>query len=191
LEAGVRLLERKLVYSGWGRFLLLEVELGEGRRAERQIEDHGEAAAVLPYDPGRRVALVCRQPRVGPLYSGFEPHLVEAAAGMIDPGEAASATAVREAFEELGVRLRQVEPVVAAWSMPAVSSERIHLYLASYEAADRVADGGGVADEGEEIEVLEQPLKALLQAADEGALTDIKTLALVWALARRRPDLFV
>jgi len=57
----VRLLERKLVYSGWGRFLLLEVELGDGRLVQRQIEDHGEAAAVLPFDPERRVALVCRR----------------------------------------------------------------------------------------------------------------------------------
>ena len=186
----MRLLERKLVYSGWGRFLLLDVELADGRTVERQIEDHGEAAAVLPYDPGRRVALLCRQPRVGPLYSGFEPHLVEAAAGLIDPGEAAADTAVREALEELGVRLRTVEPLAAAWSMPAVSSERIHLFLAPYEAADRVAAGGGVADEGEEIEVLEWPLKALLEEADAGTIVDIKTLALVWALARRRPDLF-
>ena len=186
----MRLLERKLVYSGWGRFLLLDVELGDGQKAERQIEDHGEAAAVLPYDPERRVALVCRQPRVGLLYSGFEPHLIEAAAGVIDPGEEAAVTAVREAFEELGVRLASVEPVVAAWSMPAVSSERIHLFLAPYGEADRVAAGGGMADEGEEIEVLERPLGELLMEADEGALTDIKTLALVWALARRRPELF-
>ena len=186
----MRLLERKLVYSGWGRFLLLQVAFGDGRTAERQIEDHGEAAAVLPYDAARRMALVCRQPRVGPLYSGFEPHLVEAAAGMIDRGEEPAATAVREAFEELGVRLASIEPVAAAWSMPAVSSERIHLFLAPYAAADRVTAGGGLAEEGEEIEVLERPLKALLQDADAGRLTDLKTLALVWALARRRPDLF-
>ena len=186
----MRLIERKLVYSGWGRFLLLDVELGDGRVVERQIEDHGDAAAVLPYDAERRVALVCRQPRIGPLYGGFPPHLVEAAAGVIDPGEDAAAAAAREAFEELGVRLRTVEPVVAAWSMPAVSSERIHLFLAPYEAADRVAAGGGVADEGEEIEVLERPLADLLRDADAGTLTDLKTLALVLTLARRRPELF-
>ena len=186
----MRLLERKLVYSGWGRFLLLDVGLGDGRVVKRQIEDHGEAAAVLPYDPERGVGLVCRQPRVGPLYSGFEPHLVEAAAGLIEPGEDAADTAAREALEELGVRLRTVEPVVAAWSMPAVSSERIHLFLAPYAAADRVAVGGGLADEGEEIEVLETPLADLLRGADAGTLADLKTLALVWALARRRPDLF-
>lgn len=186
----MRLVERKLVYSGWGRFLLLEVELGDGRIVERQIEDHGEAAAVLPFDADRRVGLVCRQPRIGPLYAGFEPHLVEVAAGMLDPGEAPASAAMREAFEELGVRLGAVESVVAAWSMPAVSSERIHLFLAPYRAADRVAAGGGVAGEGEEIEVLERPLKALLQEADAGTLTDIKTLALIWALARRHPELF-
>ena len=186
----MRLLERRVVYSGWGRFLLLEVELGDGRKVVRQLEDHGEAAAVLPYDAERRMGLVVRQPRVGPLYSGFEPHLVEAAAGMIDAGEEAAATAVREAFEELGVRLAAVEPVVAAWSMSAVSSERIHLFLAPYSSADRVAAGGGMAEEGEEIEVLERPLKALLAEADAGELTDLKSLTLVWALARRRPDLF-
>jgi nudix-type nucleoside diphosphatase (YffH/AdpP family) len=186
----LRLIDRRKIYSGWGRFLLLDVQLGDGRVVERQIEDHGEAAAVLPYDAGRKVALVARQPRTGPLYSGFEPHLVEAAAGVIDPGEAPAVTAVREALEELGVRLGTVEPVVAAWSMPAVSSERIHLFLAPYSADDRVAPGGGMEDEGEEIEVLELPLATLLAEADAGTLTDIKTLALVWALARRRPELF-
>lgn len=186
----MRLLDSKTIYSGWGRFLLIKVRLGDGRAAERQIEDHGEASAVLPYDAARKTALLVRQPRIGPLYGGFEPHLVEAAAGMIDPGEAPDATAVREAFEELGVRLPKLEPVAAAWSMPAVSSERIHLYLAPYGEGDRVAAGGGMAEEGEEIEVLELPLRELLDQADNGTLQDLKTLALVWALARRRPELF-
>lgn len=186
----MRLIDRRMIYSGWGRFLLLDVELGDGRIHQRQIEDHGEAAAVLPYDPRRKTALLVRQPRVAPLYSGLEPYLVEAAAGMIDPGEAPAATAAREALEELGVRLGEIEPVVGAWSMPACSSERIHLFLAPYAAADRVAAGGGMEEEGEEIEVLELPLQTLLDQADAGELTDLKTVALVWALARRKPELF-
>ena len=186
----MRLIDRKMIYSGWGRFLMLEVQLGDGRIVQRQMEDHGEAAAVLPYDADRKTALLVRQPRIGLLYGGSDPYLVEAAAGMIDPGESAAGAAVREALEETGVMLGEVEPVAATWSMPSVSSERIHLYLAPYSAADRVAEGGGMADEGEEIEVLELPLKTLLEQADAGTLTDIKTLALVWALARRRPELF-
>lgn len=186
----MRLVGQKTIYSGWGRFFELDVALGDGRVVLRQLEDHGEASAVLPYDSARRTALLVRQPRVGPLFSRFDPWLLEAAAGVIDAGEAPEATAVREAFEELGVRLTSLEPVTAAWSMPAVSSERIHLYLAPYAVADRVAAGGGMADEGEEIEVVEWPLGALLAEADAGGITDMKTLILVWALARRRPDLF-
>jgi nudix-type nucleoside diphosphatase (YffH/AdpP family) len=186
----LRLVGQKTVYSGWGRFLLLDVRLAGGKRVERQMEDHGEAAAVLPYDPVRRTALVVRQPRVGPLFKGFEPHLVEAAAGIIDPGETPEVSAAREALEELGLRLGPLEPVVGAWSMPGMSSERIHLFLAPYAADDRVAAGGGLEHEDEEIEVLELPLRDLLAEADAGRLTDIKTLALVWALARRRPELF-
>ena len=186
----MRIVGRKTVYSGWGRFFILDVALSDGQRVERQLEDHGEASAVLPYDEERGVALLVRQPRVGPLFCGFDPWLLEAAAGIIDPGEAPDGAAVREALEELGVRLTALEPVVAAWSMPGISSERIHLYLASYAAADRVAAGGGMAEEGEDIEVIETPLKALLARADAGGITDMKTLILVWALARRRPDLF-
>ena len=186
----MRLFNRHIVYSGWGRFLTADMELDSGVVVHRQIEDHGEAAAVLAYDPERRTALLVRQPRAGPLYSGFDAYLVEAAAGRIEEGDEAEATVVREAMEELGVRLKGVEPVVAAWSMPAVSSERIHLYLAACSAADRVGAGGGLEEEHEEIEVLELPLKEVLRRADAGELPDIKTLALVWALARRRPELF-
>ena len=169
---------------------MLDVELGDGRIMQRQFEDHGEASAVLPYDEIRRMALMVRQPRVGPLYSGHDPYLLEAAAGLIEPGEAPDAAVRREALEELGVRLGAVEFVTATWSVPAVSSERIHLYLAPYATADRITAGGGVVEEGEEIEVLELPLKHLLGLADAGQITDIKTLALIWALARRRPDIF-
>jgi len=124
----VRLLERKLVYSGWGRFLSLDIELSDGRVVERQVEDHGEAAAVLPFDAERRVALVCRQPRIGPLYVGVEPNLVEAAAGMIDRGEDPGATAIREALEELeaasAVRNGRAEIGDAAQRVPVEEVER-------------------------------------------------------------------
>ena len=187
----MRITGQHTIFSGWSRFLVLDIALGDGRPAKRQLEDHGEAAAVLPYDAERRVALLVVQPRLAPLYKGMDALLLEAAAGIIDPGETPTDAALREAFEEAGVRLIALEPVAWAWSIPSVSSERIHLYLAPYRAEDRISDGGGLAEEGEEIEVVEMPLKAILAKADAGELTDMKTLILVWALARRRPDLFL
>ena len=43
-------------------------------------------------------------------------------------------------MEEAGLRLNKVEAVVRAWSMPGISTERMDLFLAAYETADRVAD---------------------------------------------------
>jgi hypothetical protein len=90
----------------------------------------------------------------------------------------------------VGLRLPTLEPVGAFWSMPGVSTERMHLFLAPYGEADRVGAGGGLAAEHEEIEVVETPLAELARLADAGELTDMKTFALVQALRLRRPDLF-
>ena len=81
------ILDKTLVYDGWGRFLLLDVEVANGVVVKRQLDDHGLAACVLAYDPGRRTALLASQPRVGPLFMGLEPRLAEAAAGMFDAEE--------------------------------------------------------------------------------------------------------
>jgi nudix-type nucleoside diphosphatase (YffH/AdpP family) len=186
----MQLVEMKTVYQGWGRFLLLTVRLGNGAVVQRQLEDHGVAASVLPYDAARRVALMARMPRPGPMFQGDDAMIMEACAGIVDPGETAEACARREAMEELGVRLTDLEPLGRAYTAPGASSEAISLYLAPYAAADRIAAGGGLAAENEEIEVLELPLAELARQADAGEVRDLKTLALILALRSRRSDLF-
>ena len=74
--------------------------------------------------------------------------------------------------------------------MAGVSTEKMYLFLAEYGAASRVAAGGGLSDENEEIEVVEIALKDLAAMADGGGLTDLKTYALVQALRLKRPELF-
>jgi hypothetical protein len=88
------------------------------------------------------------------------------------------------------LRLDAVEPVGQVWTMPGISTERMHLFLAPYRAADRVAPGGGLAEEHEDISVLEVALSDLKAMAERGELHDLKTLALVQALMLRRPELF-
>ena len=78
-----------------------------------------------------------------------------------------------------------------SWAMPAVSTERIHLFLAPYQDfRPRQVPGGGLAHEGEDIAVEVLPLDALAAMADKGQLGDMKTALLVYALRHRRPDLF-
>ena len=119
-----------------------------------------------------------------------EADLIEACAGLIDQGESPEAAVRREALEELGLAVGSVELLASSWPMAAISTEKVHLYLAPYRDADRVGPGGGLASEHENITVLEMPLDDILNRVRTGCLTDMKTLVLVLALKDRHPELF-
>jgi nudix-type nucleoside diphosphatase (YffH/AdpP family) len=175
-------------HRGWATFHVAQVRLGDGTIIKREIEDHGNAACVLPYDPARKTAIMVRQLRVPVVHAGGTETLIEPPAGLIDPGEDGAKAAQREALEETGIRLSALEPVATLWTMPGVSTERMSMFLGAYSAADRVNAGGGIDDEG--IEVIEIELKELAAMADAGTLTDLKAFTLVQTLRLRRPDLF-
>ncbi|HEX2725117.1 MAG TPA: NUDIX hydrolase [Beijerinckiaceae bacterium] len=184
-----QIIDVRTIYEGWGRLLAIRIRLPDGQVITREVEDHGAAVSVLPYDPDRRVATLVRQFRAPVFHATGQPDLLEAPAGMLDEDDPA-ACARREALEEVGLTLTSLEPVGAAWTTPGVSTELMHLYLAPYRAADRTGAGGGVADEHENITICEISLAELAAMADAGSLADVKTLALVQTLRLRRPDLF-
>jgi nudix-type nucleoside diphosphatase (YffH/AdpP family) len=147
--------------------------------------------AVLPYDPERRVALLVRLPRAPALYAQGLATLLEAPAGMLDKKDEDPADcARREAMEEAGLRLGALEPIARTWISSGVMTERIQLYLAPYGAADRIGEGGGVAEEHEDITVEEISLATLAAMADAGEIDDLKTLTLIMTLRVRQPALF-
>jgi nudix-type nucleoside diphosphatase (YffH/AdpP family) len=176
------------IHSGWATILIATVRLADGRTFRREIEDHGAAACVLPYDPERRTAVLVRQFRVPVYYAAREPHTLEAIAGIVEEADPAK-TARREAREEAGLELGAIEPVGEGWTMPGVSTERMHLYLATYR--DRAREGRGGVDEDEDITAVELGLNELARLAETGKLVDIKTLVLVQTLRLRRPQLFL
>jgi nudix-type nucleoside diphosphatase (YffH/AdpP family) len=184
-----RIIEAKTLHEGWGTLLALRIALPDGRVMTREILDHGSAVAVLPYDPVRRTAIVVRQFRAAVFYADRRPDLIEALAGMLD-GDAPETCARREAEEEVGLHLRALEPVGAAWSLPGASTERPPLFLAPYSPEDRTGEGGGLFDEHEDITAVEMALPELARMADAGEIFDLKTLALVQTLRLRRPELF-
>ena len=179
----------KTLYKGWTEFMIVTVRMPGGETIEREVEDHGAAAAVLPYDPERRTAILVRQFRAPVCVARESQDLLEAIAGIVE-NENPSKTASREAMEEAGLELETLEPAGTHWTAPGISTERITLFLAPYRASQKTGDGGGIESEHERITVEEIKLDELAKRADNGELNDLKTFALVQTLRLRHPELF-
>jgi nudix-type nucleoside diphosphatase (YffH/AdpP family) len=182
------IIDRRVIHDRWSIFSEVVVRLPNGAIEKRAVENHGNAAAVLLYDPDRRMALLVSQPRAPVMEEGAAP-LLEVVAGRVE-GKSAEDTARAEAMEEAGVAIGELEKVATLWPMPAVSTERISLYLAAYSPGERIGPGGGAEDENECITMHEIPLAELWSLAEADALGDAKTYMLVQALKLRRPALF-
>jgi nudix-type nucleoside diphosphatase (YffH/AdpP family) len=180
------LTDTETLYDGWVKLLRARLRTAGGQVMAREIEDHGEAACVLPYDPDARRAILVRQLRAPVLYAAGRGTTLEAIAGMVE-AEDPAACARREAMEEAGVTVEHVEPVSVAWTMPGISTERMHFFLALYRAG---APLEARSADDEEVEVVEMALGELARLADTGELDDLKTLFLVQTLRLRQPGLF-
>lgn len=167
-----------------GRFDLTRTEIevteddGSTRTLKHEVYRHGLAAAVLLYDPKRRLVTLVKQFRAGAYLSDGALATIEVCAGMLD-GDRPEVCAVREAREETGLAIRAPHHVFDAYMSPGGMSEKIACFVASYSEADRVGDGGGV-DEDEHIEVVEVPFAEALAMIERGAIADAKTIALLY-----------
>jgi len=144
----------------------------------RQTYDRGDGAVILPYDPDQSTVLLVRQFRYPAYVTGHAEPLIEACAGLLDEND--PETAIRkEAEEELGYRLGDIQRVYAPYMSPGSVTERLTFFTAHYSPADRISDGGGAADEGEDIEVMEIALDEALAMTRDGRIIDAKTIMLV------------
>jgi len=159
---------------------------GRWSTLQRETYDRGDGATILLHDDARSTVLLTRQFRF-PAYVNDHPDgmLLETAAGLLD-GDDPEAAIRREVAEELGVAVGPVAHVFTAYMSPGSVTERVHFYAAPYTQRDRTGPGGGVADEGEDIEVVELRLDDALAMIGDGRIVDGKTIMLLqwWALGR-------
>ena len=151
---------------------------GEWQTQARESYDRGNAATLLPYNLAQRSVILVRQFRYPAYVNGYDDLLIEAAAGMLD-NETPEIRIRAEVEEETGYRLAEVRKIFEAFMSPGAVTEKIHFFVAEYESDMRIGSGGGLASEGEDIEVLELPIDQALAMMGDGRIVDAKTIMLL------------
>ena len=151
---------------------------GKWQVQHRETYDRGNAATVLLYNLARRTVVLVRQFRYPAYVNGHDDLMIEAAAGLLD--DASPETRIRaEAEEETGYRLGAIRKIFEVFMSPGSVTEKLHFFVAEYDDAMRIGTGGGLASEGEDIEVLELPIDGALAMITDGRIVDAKTIMLL------------
>ena len=175
-------LETRLLSDNWAELkttrLRLTMSDGSSQEQWRETYDRGDGAVILPFDPARRHVLLGQQFRWPAAYVGADPHLIEAAAGLLDDADP-EARIKAEAEEELGLFLTNPTRLFDLFMSPGSVTERLTFFVAEYSAAQAIERIGGIREEGEEIEILDLPLAAALDMIATGEIRDAKTVILL------------
>ncbi|MEU1311546.1 NUDIX domain-containing protein [Streptomyces cinnamoneus] len=182
-EPSVRIESVETVADDW--FTLRSYRLAATRRdgsaqhLTRLSFDRGDRAAVLLHSRTSGTVVLTGQFRLPALlHDAPGGELLEAPGGLLDDADAREAVR-REAEEETGYRVGDLCPAFVTYLAPQLSSERTHLFTAEYDPALRTGPGGGVAEEGEDIRVLELTLEEAIEKVTRQPAADAKTLLLL------------
>jgi nudix-type nucleoside diphosphatase (YffH/AdpP family) len=185
----VRIGRVEVVAKAWGTLRRTELELrrpdGTWVEQVRETYDRGNGATILLHDPERDTVLLVRQFR-DPAYANGHPdgYLLEAPAGLLDDEDALTGIR-REAEEETGVRVRDVEQLFELYMSPGSVTERIAFFRATYRHGDATGPSG--ADDADDLEVVEVTLDEAMRMIEDGRIVDAKTVILLQQAVLARP----
>lgn len=190
-ERPYRIVSEEVVWRGFVRLTKYQVDLqardGTWHRHSREVHDHGSGVACLLYNEERDTVLLTRQLRLPVALGGAhgDDLSIEVPAGLLE-GADPKTRIEQELVEETGHHARDLEEVYALFCSPGLITEKIHLFLGTYRDGDRIAEGGGLVEEGERIEILHLPFSEALHMCRDGRIFDAKTVILLQELALRR-----
>ena len=153
---------------------------GSTSTIERELFVRGNVVGVLPYDPATDEVVLIEQFRIGAMYQQPDPWLCEIIAGMIDTDETPEQVAVREAHEEAGLQLENLELISHYLASPGASTEEVFVYFAQTDLS-QVGGIHGLADEGEDILVRRMSADAAIRMLDTREVRNaLSIIALQW-----------
>ncbi|ODS13765.1 NUDIX domain-containing protein [Pseudoalteromonas tetraodonis] len=187
----VRLKPIENLYDGFFKINLYQFKHalfagGESEVIRREILERGDAVAVLPYDPVTEQVLLIEQIRIGAIKSKHTPWLLECIAGMTDGSEDYESVVKKEAFEEAGLNLTELEFMLSYLSSPGGTTERLYLYLAHADLSQINTGIYGLDTEGEDIKTHIMHLDEALERLNRGEIDNAATVICLQWLALNR-----
>ena len=146
---------------------------------KREVYDRGNGAAILLYNTKQKTVILTQQFRLPTYLNGNKTGmLVEVCAGLLDQDNPEQCI-IRETEEETGYRISKVKKVMESYMSPGTVTEILHLFVGEYDESMRVSDGGGVAHEEENIEVIEMLFDEAYTMIESGEMKDAKSIILL------------
>ncbi len=152
---------------------------GSWQTQSREAYDRGNGATILLYNKQFQTVILTRQFRLPTFINGnLTGMLIEACAGLLDKDNPEDCIK-RETEEETGYKITKVKKVFEAYMSPGSVTEILYFFIAEYKSSMKINDGGGVAHEQEDIEVLEYPVATAIAMIGSGEIKDAKTIMLL------------
>lgn len=173
-----------ILSSFWGKLERIDFDFKFKNNTWKSLshEAYGKSdgVAVLLYNTKTKKVILSRQFRIPVYIAGVSNgYSIEVCGGAIDEGESPEACVIREAQEELGYQISNLKAISTVFLSPGIVRERVHLFIAEYNDAQRIDNGGGLASENEEIEVLEMLFLEALQMITSKEIIDARTIMLL------------
>src|SRR5690554_2717843 len=156
-----------------------QTENGDWKTQSREVFDRGDGAALLLYNLENRSIILTQQFRLPAYLNGTKNGmLIEACAGLLE-GDDPETCIKKEALEETGFRISQVQKIFEAYMSPGAVTAILHFFVAPYTPDMKVSTGGGLKGENEDIEVLEIDFDKAYGLISSGEIKDSKTIMLL------------
>jgi GDP-mannose pyrophosphatase NudK len=163
------------------RKVIFEYQKNDGtwETQAREAYDRGNGATILLYNRAQKTVILTRQFRMPTYVNGNETGMmIETCAGILEKDNAEDCIR-RETEEETGYKVTDVRKVFELYMSPGSVTEIVSFFVGEYSSDMKVNEGGGIAEEQENIEVLELPFKKALNMVKTGEIKDGKTVILL------------
>ncbi len=183
-KSKIKNIKSKVVSNFWGKLEQINFDFtfknGKTVNLTHEVYGKNDGVAILLYNPLTQKVILTKQFRMPVFVAGISDGFsIEVVGGALDENETPENCVIRETEEEVGYRISNVKRVTTSFLSPGIVKEKVHLFVGEYRAEDKTENGGGVAAEHEEIEIIETSFTTALQMIENEKIIDARTIMLL------------